>query len=197
MRTKVKKYIDTKVDNKINKFDYSDDDPAVEELTDVETLLAGLQNSILWFVYKLFINYTQCNKYWKCLIPIKSQLCKSIIWCVFKNTQMLFSFSDIPDTCLTTKSADHSKAVLYGRRKQRSVKINLGRFWLSLLVWSLVTCSAISVRSYSQTLNHLQHKWPVQRWKGHQQPNSDIKSPLCLLQHKWLILIVTLIPIVT
>ena len=42
LRTKVKKYIDTKVDNKINKFDYSD-----EELTDVETLLAGLQNSIL------------------------------------------------------------------------------------------------------------------------------------------------------
>ena len=51
-------YIDTKVNNKINKFDYSDDDPAVEELTDVETLLAGLQNSILLFVYKLFINYT-------------------------------------------------------------------------------------------------------------------------------------------
>ena len=57
----MKKYIDAKVDNKINKFDYSDDDPAVEELTDVETLLAGLQNSILWFVYKLFINYTQCK----------------------------------------------------------------------------------------------------------------------------------------
>ena len=47
LRTKVKKYIDTKVDNKINKFEYSDDDPAVEELTDAETLLAGLQNSIL------------------------------------------------------------------------------------------------------------------------------------------------------